>query len=462
MLQTFHQRVLQNPYIPFKPSPRQALFLLHNDVREVGYGGAAFGGKTQAMLAAAVMYHDIPNYAALIFRKTLEDMKKPNAILDRALKWWQGKPGVKWNAQQHQFEFYSGAKIKFAQGSNMADALAHNSAEYHFIGTDEGHLTPSQPAIYLISRLRRLKADQHIPSRIRIAFNPPVDQLGAWVKYRYCSAEALECQRKDRNRYFSQVWWNQGRAFIPARMQDNPHGDIADYKLSLAELDPVTRMQLEEGDMTVHGQGRYNRDWFPRYNDIGDALIAGEGYFGADNLVYKAGLTITIWVDPANRAKKQSKNTCFLVTAQDSKSRLFILDVVLEKLPVEGIIPRLYQLSQRWNPMYAGFESNGFQMALVNEARDRTKYPNMCVIKEVEPKGKSKLTRATPSITKASQAEIFVPRDPGPPWLEGWFSELEMFTGDDTLDVYTDQVDTLAYNVLDLSEQFGSIMATTG
>lgn len=461
--------MLNNPYIPFRPTSRQAIFLLHNDIREVGYGGAAFGGKTEALLAASVMYHDIPNYAALIFRKTLEDMKKPNAILDRALKWWQGQAGVKWHPTQHQFEFYSGAKIKFAQAANMADALAHNSAEYHFIGTDEGHLTPVQPAIYLISRLRRLKSDQHIPSRIRIAFNPPVDQLGAWVKYRYLSAEALECQHKDRDKYFSQVWWNSSgeskerRAFIPARMQDNPYGDIDDYKRSLAELDPVTRKQLEEGDMTVHGQGRFDRNWFPRYHDIGDALIAGEKYYGADDLIRKVLLKITIWVDPANRTKKTSKNTCFLVTAQDHKNRLFILDVVLRKLPLEGIIPTLYQLSQRWKPMYAGFEANGFQFALVNEARCRLRYPNMCVIKEVEPEGKSKLTRATPAIHKASQAEIFVPRDPAPPWLEGWFSELELFTGDDTLDVYTDQVDTLAYDVLDMGEQFGgSPLPVTG
>lgn len=448
--------MLRNPYIPFRPHPRQALFLLHDDVRDLGYGGAAFGGKTQALLAAAVMYYDIPGYRALIFRKTLEDLEKPNAILDRAKNWWQGKAGVKWNAQRHQFEFYSGAIIKFTQAANMKDATSHNSAEYNFIGTDEGHLTPNQPSIYLISRLRRLKSAANVPSRIRIGFNPPMDQTGAWVKYRYCSAEALECQRKDRDRYFSQVWWNNGKAFIPARMQDNPSGDIADYRLSLAELDPVTQRQLEEGDMTVHGQGRYDRDWFPRFHDIGDALICGEGYFGADNLVHKSGLKITIWVDPANRPRKTSKNTCFAVFGQDAKGRIFVLDVIIEKVPVEGIIPRLYSLVKRWKPMYAGIEANGFQIQLCNEARDRFRYPEMCVIKEVEPEGKSKLTRATPSITKASQAEIFVPRDPAPPWLEGWFSELELFTGDDTVDVYTDQVDTLAYCVLDLKEQWGT------
>ncbi len=430
-------------------------------MREVGYGGAAFGGKTQAILAAAAMYHDVPNYSALIFRKTIKDLEKTGAILDRAKSWWRSRGGVKYDPDQKQFIFYSGARITFTHIRNMQDATAHNSAEYHFIGCDEAHLVDEEPATYLISRLRRLTADAHIPSRLRLGFNPPVNQAGAWIKGRYLTREALEAQRKEPHRYFSQVWWKEGRAFIPARKQDNPHGDHEDYEQSLKELDPVSRRQLEDGDMNAHTQGRFNRSWFPRYRDIGDSLIVGEGYYGPDNLVLKPHLVITIWVDPANRAKKTSKNTCFLVTGQDAKSRLFILEVVIEKLPLEAVVPYLYSLVKKWNPMHVGFESNGFQIALVNEARDRYRYPEMPVIKEVEPEGKSKLTRATPAIKKAFQKEIFVPVDDQTPWLEGWFGELELFTGDDEFDIYTDQVDTLAYNVLDLQDQYGQVAPAT-
>jgi predicted phage terminase large subunit-like protein len=39
-----------------------------------------------------------------------------------------------------------------------------------------------------------------------------------------------------------------GRVFVPARLTDNPGLDQEQYLLSLAELDPVTRQQLLEGD----------------------------------------------------------------------------------------------------------------------------------------------------------------------------------------------------------------------
>ena len=39
-----------------------------------------------------------------------------------------------------------------------------------------------------------------------------------------------------------------GRAFVPARMDDNPHLDRAQYVASLNQLDPITRAQLLAGD----------------------------------------------------------------------------------------------------------------------------------------------------------------------------------------------------------------------
>jgi len=41
----FHKYILNNPYIPHKPSQKQATFLLGYDFEEGFYGGAAGGGK---------------------------------------------------------------------------------------------------------------------------------------------------------------------------------------------------------------------------------------------------------------------------------------------------------------------------------------------------------------------------------------------------------------------------------
>jgi hypothetical protein len=60
-------------YIPHKPHPRQAAFLLL-DGREAMYGGSAGGGKSVALLMGALQYVDCPGYHALILRRTFAQL----------------------------------------------------------------------------------------------------------------------------------------------------------------------------------------------------------------------------------------------------------------------------------------------------------------------------------------------------------------------------------------------------
>jgi hypothetical protein len=78
-------------YCPHDPSlnPRQAAFLwLPN--REAFYGGAAGGGKSDAVLAGALQYADVPGYAAILFRRTYTDLSLPGAIMARSEEWLRG------------------------------------------------------------------------------------------------------------------------------------------------------------------------------------------------------------------------------------------------------------------------------------------------------------------------------------------------------------------------------------
>ena len=56
---------------------------------------AAGPGKTSYLLMAAVQYVHYPHYRALILRKTYADLSLPDAIMDRAISWWDGVEGAR-------------------------------------------------------------------------------------------------------------------------------------------------------------------------------------------------------------------------------------------------------------------------------------------------------------------------------------------------------------------------------
>lgn len=95
-------------YCPHVPTPKQSAFLLL-DCKEAFYGGAAGGGKSDALLMAALQYVDVPGYSAILFRKTFADLGKPGALIDRAKEWlmpYQETGEVKWNEKDRCFNFY--------------------------------------------------------------------------------------------------------------------------------------------------------------------------------------------------------------------------------------------------------------------------------------------------------------------------------------------------------------------
>lgn len=90
-------------FIPHEPTPKQLAFLCLPH-REAFYGGAVGGGKSDALLMAALQYVDVPGYAAMIFRKTLSDLKQPGALLDRTHS-WLANSDAKWVAGEHTYYF---------------------------------------------------------------------------------------------------------------------------------------------------------------------------------------------------------------------------------------------------------------------------------------------------------------------------------------------------------------------
>ena len=216
-------------YCPHNPTERQAAFLLL-DCQEAFYGGAAGGGKSDALLMAALQYVDRPGYAALILRRTFKQLDLPGAIMARAKQWLTGRPGVHWNDDAKTFTFGGpgGGTLTFGYLENESDVYRYQGPEFQFVGFDELTQFAESQYRYLFSRTRRLEG-AGVPVRMRSASNP--GGIGhAWVKRRFVE------QRKP------------GVVFIPAKLDDNPHLDRAEYIHSLSELDETLQRQLLDGD----------------------------------------------------------------------------------------------------------------------------------------------------------------------------------------------------------------------
>ena len=229
------ETILDNEYCIHKPTRKQTEFLLRQEL-EVLYGGAAAGGKSDALLMAALQYVWVPDYAALILRRTYADLALSGAIMDRSLQWLTGTD-AQWNSPGHKWTFPSGATLTFGYLESERDKYRYQSAEFQFIGFDELTQFTETQYSYLFSRLRRLK-NTDVPLRMRAASNP--GGVGhEWVK----------------NRFKIDQGGDPERPFIGAKLDDNPHVDQEAYEEALSKLDYVTREQLRHGDWTITDSG---------------------------------------------------------------------------------------------------------------------------------------------------------------------------------------------------------------
>ncbi len=210
---------------------------------EVLYGGAAGGGKSDALLGAAALQVANPRYRAIIFRRSFPELRD---LMRRSKEIFGTIPGARFREGSKEWTFPSGAMLEFNYLKKKDDHLLYQGRQFQFIGWDEltQWATPDQYE-YLMSRCRAPK-DSGLVCMIRSTTNPG-NQGHTWVRKRF-KIPGEGSQTRFRVRRGKSVW---NRRFIPAKIADNLYLAGTDYEDRLDAMKTHLRKMLKLGRWDV-------------------------------------------------------------------------------------------------------------------------------------------------------------------------------------------------------------------
>ncbi|NLD46707.1 MAG: hypothetical protein GX660_05840 [Clostridiaceae bacterium] len=255
--------VNNNPvYFNWMPQPRQNVFLnacgvrpngeaeKHNPVaRVIGFGGAAGGGKSDALLGlAGILVHKYPGINIGYFRRKFVELEGLGGPIDRSRELFTELG--KYNGTDHCWVFPNGSKLKFCHLQNESDVYNYQSQQIDVIMFDEGTQFTRFQYRYMVSR-NRATINNFIPF-MAIATNP--GNIGhTWFKAEFydIGAEIAQDVEVEEGKFEKHI-------FVPSKLTDNKilMNRDPDYEKKLDSLPENERKMLKDGDFDVFA-GQY-------------------------------------------------------------------------------------------------------------------------------------------------------------------------------------------------------------
>ena len=250
---TVNPAQLETDQLTWNAQPKQAAFHRRTE-DEVLYGGAAFGGKSEALLMFSIRRREKwPGSDGMIIRRSFADLIKPGALIDRSHEILANRRGVAWDGQNHRWRFANGSLLAFGYLDSSNDRLHYQGASIEDICWDELTQIAHEDDYLFVNAFCRSKLSGCRPL-VRAATNP--GEIGhGWVRRRFVNiAPPLTT--------YTDPTSGRTRCYIPATLEDNPAGLAInpDYERNLASLPPAMHRALRYGDWDIFA-GQVFSEW---------------------------------------------------------------------------------------------------------------------------------------------------------------------------------------------------------
>lgn len=230
------------PHLPvaeIRPQPGKQERFLSSNADICFYGGAAGGGKTWGLLLEPLYHHKVPDFGAVIFRRTYPEIINKGGMWDESMKLY---PAIGWTPNighcewQYKLNAYQSTTIKFAHCQYDKNVENWKGAQIPFIGFDQVETFSHYIFWYLFSRNRSLCG---VTPYLRATCNPVPsdDPVGGWVHQMI-------------------AWWLDCDCTYCAGLPPGESGYLTGNGTAREDRAGVKRWFIRQGDVLIWGNSR--------------------------------------------------------------------------------------------------------------------------------------------------------------------------------------------------------------
>ncbi len=413
----------------WEPQPGPQTLLLSCPFREIFFGGARGGGKTDGGIGSWLSHAGRYGAAArgIWFRRTYPELL---GVLPRMREIFVVGLGATYNGGTHTFTFPNGATLRLGYLDSEIDAEAYQGHSYTWEMFDEIGNNKSPAAIDKLKACLRTDAlapDGGLILLQAILTANPCGRGHAWIKKRYIDPAPPMTPFTGANGALC--------VYIPSKLTDNVKllratPGYADDIRAATITQPHLGLAWLNGDWNAKPTGgAIKLEWFRRYDsaDFFDKFGNLRDPHAFDQLI--------ISVDCGSKDNETNDPTCAQLWGRKG-SDLYLLAQRLGKPTSAERRALVKDMAAKYKPHIVAIEDKHVGEALIQDLQaDPQRY---FTIEPVIPKG-SKLERMLSESAAIQHGRVFIPRDG--PWIEEFETEVALFPVDG---IHDDQVDAMS------------------